>query len=171
MILFFKLYLTVHLYLYSIQDGQQCINVGKLISALEFGKTSIIFSFWKSVFFFTNNHTFSSIFTHKKPPWSWSLTYAGFDIQYFISNLLIASFFKMVETLRAEIRWFHWNQGEKVTHFAWFGEPWHVHNLSGALSYNINFYYYWWNSSCLQQLIHLFQKHGLILPCLDFSGM
>ena len=23
-----------------------------------------------------------------------------------------------------EIGWFHWNQGEKVTHFAWFGEPW-----------------------------------------------
>ena len=23
-----------------------------------------------------------------------------------------------------EIGQFHWNQGEKVTHFAWFGEPW-----------------------------------------------
>jgi hypothetical protein len=23
-----------------------------------------------------------------------------------------------------EIGRFHWNQGEKVTHFAWFGEPW-----------------------------------------------
>jgi hypothetical protein len=29
-------------------------------------------------------------------------------------------------TLRflTEIGWFHWNQGKKVAHFAWFGEPW-----------------------------------------------
>jgi hypothetical protein len=54
MILFFKLYLTVHLYLYSIQDGQQCINVRKPISALEFGKTSIISTSTHSLLFKTS---------------------------------------------------------------------------------------------------------------------
>jgi hypothetical protein len=37
--------------------------------------------------FFTNNHTFSSIFTC-----SWNVTHTGFDVQYFIPNSLIASF-------------------------------------------------------------------------------
>jgi hypothetical protein len=39
--------------------------------------------------FFTNNHTFSSIF-----PCSWNLTHTGFDVQYFIPNSLIASFLR-----------------------------------------------------------------------------
>jgi len=50
-------------------------------------------SLWTSVFFFINNHTFSSIVTYKELPCSWNLTFTGFDIQYFIPNLLIASFF------------------------------------------------------------------------------
>ena len=41
--------------------------------------------------FFTNNHTFSSIFTF---PCSWNLTHTGFDVQYFIPNSLIASFLR-----------------------------------------------------------------------------
>ena len=39
--------------------------------------------------FFTNNHTFSTIFTC-----SWNLTHTGFDVQYFIPNSLIASFLR-----------------------------------------------------------------------------
>jgi len=31
-----------------------------------------------------------------------------------------------------EIGRLHWNQGEEVAHFAWFGEPWHVHHHSSS---------------------------------------
>lgn len=48
--------------------------------------------FWKSAFSPKNN--FSFIFVHKELSFSWSLTCYGFDIQYFIPSLLIASFFK-----------------------------------------------------------------------------
>jgi hypothetical protein len=41
--------------------------------------------------FFTNGHTFSSIFTQKELPCSWNVTHTGFDVQYFISNSLIAT--------------------------------------------------------------------------------
>ena len=44
--------------------------------------------------FFTNNHTFSSIFTLKEFPCSWNLTRTWFDVQYFIPNSLIASFLR-----------------------------------------------------------------------------
>jgi hypothetical protein len=39
---------------------------------------------------------FSPIITYKELLCSRNLTYTGFDIQYFIKNLLIASFFKIV---------------------------------------------------------------------------
>ena len=46
--------------------------------------------------FFTNNHTFSSIFTKKELPCSWNVTHTGFDVQYFIPNSLIAPFKSIV---------------------------------------------------------------------------
>jgi hypothetical protein len=39
-----------------------------------------------------------------------------------------------------EIGRFHWNQGEKVAHFAWFGDP---------CSKPTNLYYYSYNGACL----------------------
>ena len=187
MILFFKLYLTVHLYLYSIQDGQQCINVGKLISALEFGKTSIIFTSTHSLLFKTsylshknaccstilkkgcNQQVRNKILNIKSCIGQTSGSWGLLMCEYGRKSMIIcekkywlpkADRSLKLLTLRAEIGWFHWNQGEKVTHFAWFGEPWHVHNLSGALSYNINFYYYWWNSFCKRYFnIHIFSYY------------
>jgi len=44
------------------------------------------------------NHTFSSIYMHKEFPCSWNLTYPWFDIQYFIPNLLIASFLRSLSS-------------------------------------------------------------------------
>jgi hypothetical protein len=35
-----------------------------------------------------------------------------------------------------EIGQFHWNQGEKVSHFAWFGEPWLLWLLNEELQLN-----------------------------------
>jgi hypothetical protein len=32
-----------------------------------------------------------------------------------------------------EIGRFHWNQGEKVAHFAWFSEPWYIKATEGNL--------------------------------------
>ena len=48
--------------------------------------------------FFTNNHTFSSIIVHNENPRSWNLTCTGFDIQYLIPNLLIASFLRSLSS-------------------------------------------------------------------------
>jgi hypothetical protein len=48
--------------------------------------------------FFTNKHTFSSIIFHNENPCSWNLTCTGFDIQYLIPNLLIASFLRSLSS-------------------------------------------------------------------------
>ena len=46
------------------------------------------------MYFFTKNHNFSSIFTYKELPCSWNKTCTGFDIQYFVTTLLMAYLFK-----------------------------------------------------------------------------
>ena len=54
-------------------------------------------SLWKSVFFPSFNHTFSSIYMYKEFPCSWNLTYPWFGIQNFISNFVDGIFFKIIE--------------------------------------------------------------------------
>jgi hypothetical protein len=76
-------------------------------------------SLCKSVFF-TNNHLFSSIINiHVKC--SWNLTHTGFDIQCFIPNLFIISFFKIVDAtcLFCERQDMWWSR-KKLKHFASF---------------------------------------------------
>ena len=51
--------------------------------------------FFGSLLSFTNNHTFSPIFAHKEPPWSWKLMFTQFDIWYFILNSVDCNFFKI----------------------------------------------------------------------------
>ena len=58
-------------------------------------------SVYGSQYFFTNNPTFSCISTNKEFIFNWNLTYRGFDIQYFIPNLLTASYFKSLSFVKA----------------------------------------------------------------------
>jgi len=47
-----------------------------------------------------------------------------------------------------EIGRLHWNQGEEVAHFAWFGEPWSTFYLQSCFcTLIISFYIHRWSLS------------------------
>jgi hypothetical protein len=59
------------------------------------GEVLVSLSVLGSQYFFTNNHTFSSIFTHKELKCNRNLTYTRFDITCFIPN----SFLRLLSTM------------------------------------------------------------------------
>jgi hypothetical protein len=50
-----------------------------------------------------------------------------------------------------EIGRLHWNPGEKVAHFVWFGEPWFCTDIPFAVHFN-----------CVEKILHEELKHMTI---------
>ena len=69
-------------------------------------------------------------------------TWELFLCEYWRKNMIIGE--KNMDLKRLKLRFltemgrFHWNQGEEVAHFAWFGEPWPrwVTSISSSFFHN-----------------------------------
>jgi hypothetical protein len=76
-----------------------------------------------------------------------------------------------------EIGRFHWNQGEKVTHFAWFGEPcqytesdfYSVSSLKQQSCHSVTLYTHWDNQSLLLLLNSVCLAEKKHIPILVIS--